>query len=111
MRHKKPPGTSKKGFCHQKLFWPFTAWINCSTDREKLLKFEAEGREFAKNIFRKCDKFLTSPKSVPWAKTDLALFWVMSKIDRTAWKKPPLVCEHYKSCPEVYFFDRNYDFF
>ena len=23
---------------------------NCSSDREKLLKFEAEGREFAKNL-------------------------------------------------------------
>ena len=30
------------------LFWP-TVRINCSpSDREKLLKFEAEGREFAK---------------------------------------------------------------
>ena len=38
----------KKAFCYQKLFWPFTFCINCSSDREKLLKFEAEGREFAK---------------------------------------------------------------
>ena len=30
-----------------KLFWP-TVRKNCSSDREKLLKFEAEGREFAK---------------------------------------------------------------
>ena len=22
----------KKAFCYQKLFWPFTAWINCSSD-------------------------------------------------------------------------------
>ena len=37
-----------------KLFWP-TVRKNCSGDREKLLKFEAEGREFAiyhlKNMF------------------------------------------------------------
>ena len=38
----------KKAFCCQKLFWPFTVWINCSSDREILLKFEAEGREFEK---------------------------------------------------------------
>ena len=38
----------KKAFCYQELFWPFTVWINCSSDREKLLKFEAEGQEFAK---------------------------------------------------------------
>ena len=30
-----------------KLFWP-TVRKKCSSDREKLLKFEAEGREFAK---------------------------------------------------------------
>ena len=30
-----------------KLFWP-TVRKNCSSDREKLLKFEAEGQEFAK---------------------------------------------------------------
>ena len=32
-----------------KMFQP-TARKNCSVDREKLLKFEAEGREFAKNL-------------------------------------------------------------
>ena len=30
----------KKAFCHQKLFWPFTDWINCSSD----LKFFANSR-------------------------------------------------------------------
>ena len=40
-----------KSFCYQKLIWPFTVWINCSSDREKLLKFVAEGREFA-NLLR-----------------------------------------------------------
>ena len=35
---------------HQKLFWPFTVRTNCSSDLEKILKFEAEGREFAKNF-------------------------------------------------------------
>ena len=33
----------------EQLFWP-TVWKNCSSDREKLLKFEAEGREFAKDL-------------------------------------------------------------
>ena len=32
-----------------KLFWP-TVRKNCSSDGEKLLKFEAEGREFIKNF-------------------------------------------------------------
>ena len=26
----------KKAFCYQKLFWPFTAWINCSSDLKKI---------------------------------------------------------------------------
>ena len=34
---------------------------NCSTDREKLLKFEAEGREFAKNL-RSVEQFIQAVK-------------------------------------------------
>ena len=35
------------GILLPKLFWPAMR-KNCSSDREKILKFEAEGREFAK---------------------------------------------------------------
>ena len=34
----------------------------CSTDREKLLKFKAEGREFAK-FFRSLEQFIQAVKS------------------------------------------------
>ena len=34
---------------------------NCSCDREKLLKFEAEGREFA-NILRSVEQFILTVK-------------------------------------------------
>ena len=51
----------KKAFCYEKLFWPFTVWINCSSDREKLLKFEAEGREFSK-ILRSLEQFIQTVK-------------------------------------------------
>ena len=48
----------KKTFCHQKFFRPFTLWMNCSSDWEKLLKVEAEGRESYKNTAeQKCCKF------------------------------------------------------
>ena len=40
------------GILLPKLFWP-TVRKNCSSDREKLLKFEAEGRELAKKIDHK----------------------------------------------------------
>ena len=36
----------KKAFCYQKLFWPFTVWINCSSD----LKFFANSRPSASNF-------------------------------------------------------------
>ena len=35
----------KKAFCYQKLFWPFTVWINCSSD----LKNFANSRPSASN--------------------------------------------------------------
>ena len=39
--------TIKNGILLPKLFWS-TVSKNCSSDPEKLLKFEAEGQEFAK---------------------------------------------------------------
>ena len=41
------PWVGFPGILLPKLFWP-TVRKNCSSDREKLLKFETEGREFAK---------------------------------------------------------------
>ena len=36
----------RKAFCYQKLFWPFTVWINCSSD----LKNFANSRPSASNL-------------------------------------------------------------
>ena len=38
----------KKAFCYQKLFWPFTVWINCCSD----LKNFADSRPSASNFKR-----------------------------------------------------------
>ena len=43
-----------------KLSWP-TVRKNCSSDREKLLKFEAEGREFPK-FLRSLEQFIQTVK-------------------------------------------------
>ena len=51
---------SNNGILLPKLFWP-TVRKKCSDDREKLLKFEAEGREFAKN-FRSLEQFIQTVK-------------------------------------------------
>jgi hypothetical protein len=48
------------GILQSKLFWP-TVRKKCSSDREKLLKFEAEGQEFAK-ILRSLEKFIQTVK-------------------------------------------------
>ena len=48
------------GILLPKLFWS-TVRKNCPSDQEKLLKFEAEGREFA-NIFRLLEEFIRSVK-------------------------------------------------
>ena len=43
-----------------KLFWP-TVRRNCSSDQETLLKFETEGREFAK-FLRSLEQFIQTVK-------------------------------------------------
>ena len=49
-----------KGILLPKLFWP-TVRKNCSSDRVKLLKFKAEGREFAK-FLRSLEQFIQTVK-------------------------------------------------
>ena len=34
----------KKAFCYQKLFWPFTIWINCSSDLKIFANFKSFSR-------------------------------------------------------------------
>ena len=50
----------KNGILLPNLFWP-TVRKNCSSDWEKLLEFEAEGREFAK-ILRSLEQFIQTVK-------------------------------------------------
>ena len=52
----KHAGKVRNGILLPKLFWP-AARKNCSSDQEKLLKFEAEGREFAK-ILKSLEQFI-----------------------------------------------------
>ena len=46
------------------LFWP-TVRKNCSSDREKLLKFEAEAREFAKFLIL-LEQFIQTGQNKFW---------------------------------------------
>ena len=54
------PAFVTNGILLPKLFWP-TVRKNCSNDWEKLLKFEAEGREFAK-FLRSLEQFIQTVK-------------------------------------------------
>ena len=51
---------SQKGILLPKLSWP-TVRKNCYSDREKRLKFEAEGREFTK-ILRSLEQLIQAVK-------------------------------------------------
>ena len=50
----------KNGILFSKLFWP-TVRRNCSSDQEKLLKFMAEGWEFAR-ILRSLEQHIQTVK-------------------------------------------------
>ena len=54
------PSKKWNGILLPKLFWP-TLRKKCSSDGETLLKFEAEGREFAK-ILRSQEQFIQTVK-------------------------------------------------
>jgi hypothetical protein len=50
----------RKFILSAKLFWP-TVRKNCSSDQEKLLKFETEGQEF-ENFLRSLEQFIQTVK-------------------------------------------------
>ena len=55
-----PMESARYGILLPKLFWS-TVRKNCSSDREKLLKFKAEGQEFAK-FLRSLGQFIQTVK-------------------------------------------------
>ena len=59
---------NRNGILLPKLFWP-TVRKNCSSDREKLLKFEAEGREL-QNFLRSLEQFTNSERSEQFLVTE-----------------------------------------
>ena len=46
----------KKAFCYQKLFWPFTAWINCYSDLKNLANSRPSASNF-KFFSRSLERF------------------------------------------------------
>ena len=63
IKSRKIVNKDNNGILLPKLFWP-TVRKNCSSDREeKLLKFDAEGREFSK-FLRSLEEFIQTVKQV-----------------------------------------------
>ena len=46
----------KKAFCYQKLFWPFTVWINCSSDLKNFTNSRPTASNF-KSFSRSLEQF------------------------------------------------------
>ena len=46
----------KKAFCYQKLFWPFTVWINCSSDLKNFANSPPSASNF-KNFIQSFEQF------------------------------------------------------
>ena len=46
----------KKAFCYQKLFWPFTVWINCSSDLKNFENSRLSASNF-KSFSRSLEQF------------------------------------------------------
>ena len=46
----------KKTFCYQKLFWPFTVWINCSSDLKNFANSQPSASNF-KSFSRSLEQF------------------------------------------------------
>ena len=55
------PSEDEKWYFVTKIVLTSTVRKNCSSDREKLLKFEAEGREFS-NFLRSLEQFIQTVK-------------------------------------------------
>ena len=63
------------GILLPKLFWPT---VSCSSDQEKLLKFEAESREFSKNL-RLLEQFIRTVR-------DQEQFWKQNDFLTYSWR-------------------------
>jgi hypothetical protein len=54
----------KKAFCYQKLFWPFTVWINCDKWSQTFCKFSAFFLTVSQNNFG-------NKIPIPWLVVDI----------------------------------------
>ena len=69
----------KKAFCYQKLFWPFTVWINWSSDLKNFANSRPSASNF-KSFSRSLEQFfLTVGNKIPILIADLS-WWFLPQI-------------------------------
>ena len=68
----------KKAFCYQKLFWPFTVWINCSSDLKNFENSRLSASNF-KSFSRSLEQFfLTVGQNNFGNKIPLLHTWILN---------------------------------
>ena len=84
----------KKAFCYQKLFWPFTVWINCSSDLKNFASFQPSASNFTSFSWSLEQFFLTVGQNnfgnkIPlfWSDQFLLFFRIANPAWRTLWWK------------------------
>ena len=81
----------KKAFCYQKLFWPFTVWINCSSDLKNFVNSWPSAWNFKSFSWSQKQCFLTVLRSEQYQFFFLFfLFSIMTyflEISRIKWSK------------------------
>ena len=85
----------KKAFCYQELFWPFTVWINCSSDLKNFENSRPSASNFKSFSWSLEQFFLTGGQNnfgnkIPYLWTILFNFgWCIFKHYRKKWLSKP----------------------
>ena len=86
----------KKAFCYQKLFWPFTVWINCSSDLKKFSNSRPSASNF-KSFSRSLEHFFLAVgqnnlgNKLPFSLYTFEYFFIYEWpfLKTTGWDSPP----------------------
>ena len=75
----------KKAFCYQKLFWPLTVWINCSSDLKNIANSPPSASNF-KSFSRSLEQFFLTvgQNKIPFLHFD---HWKLQTSLKITWGK------------------------
>ena len=85
----------KKAFCYQKLFWPFTVWINCSSDLKNFENSQPSASNF-KSFSRSVEQFFLTVgqnnfgNKIPSFCVQVSVFWPLLVSDAEIRRLPAI---------------------